>query len=101
MMPQLMKFQKKCIPNHPKGCPGTLPKQSRKKVDVRTLPGRARKGAYNGPWVPIGRFWAPFWTKLGANELPKSSILAASRQTIEKNEVQERVLKQHEKNIDI
>ena len=44
---------------------------------------------------------APFGSQLGAKGLPKSSILAPSRQKIEKNEVQEKVLKKHEKIIDI
>ena len=58
----------------------------------------------NSIWAflaPLGRFWAPFWTQLGAKGLPKSSLLAPSRQKIEKNEVQEKVLKTHEKTIDI
>jgi len=100
MMPTSAKFHQKSIPNRPKVCPGTLPKQSRKQMDFRTLPGGARKGAYNGPWAPIGRFWGPFWTQLGAKGVPKSSILAPSRQKVEKNEFQEKVLKTHEKIID-
>ena len=56
----------------------------------------------NSIWAflaPLGRFRTPFWTQLGAKGLPKSTFLAPSRQTIEKNEVQERVLKQHEKTL--
>ncbi len=37
--------------NHPLG---TVQKQSRQKIDFKTLRGGARKGAYNGPWAPLG-----------------------------------------------
>ena len=47
--------------------------------------------------VPIGRFGMPFWTQLGAKGLLKSNILVPSRQKMEKNEVQEKVLKTYEK----
>ena len=42
-----------------------------------------------------------FGAQLDAKGLPKSSIFAPSRQTIEKNDVQERVLKKHGKIIGI
>ena len=29
--------------------------------------------------APLGRFWAPFWTQLGAKGVPKSSIWASRR----------------------
>ena len=43
--------------------------------------------------TPLGRFWAPFWAPLGAKGVPKSSILAPSRDKSRQNEVQEGVLK--------
>ena len=38
--------------------------------------------------APLGRFWAPFGTQLGAKGLTKSSFLAPSRTKISKNEAQ-------------
>ena len=38
--------------------------------------------------APLGRFWAPFGTQLGAKGLPKSSFLVPSRTKMLKNETQ-------------
>ena len=48
-------------------------------------------------WRDLGDFGGHFGTQLGAEGFPKSSILGPGRQQVEKNEVQEKVLKKHEK----
>ena len=79
MVPKSIENHEKSIPNRPKWYPGAYPKRSRQKVDFKTLPGGARKGAYNGPSAPLGRFWAPFGAPLGAKGLSKSAVLASGR----------------------
>ena len=62
------------------------------------IPGLSN-GAGAGVFVePFGITWAilgAFRGQLGAKGLPKLSLLAPSRQKVEKIEVQERVLKKH------
>ena len=47
---------------------------------------------WGGILSPLGSFWVPFWTPLGAKCIPKSSILAPGSIKSRKNDVQEGVM---------
>ena len=87
--PKSIKIVPRSVQNRKKWCPGTLqegPCEEIGKESPATL-------TFLSFFQRLGRFWAQFWTPLGAKGVPKSAILAPSRDKSWQNEVQEEVLK--------
>ena len=91
MMPKSIKIHPKFIQNLSKWCPGALRKRPWQQVCSR-CPKKALRLFINLRFLPpLGRFWVPFWSQLGAKGVPKSSSLASGCTKKSKNEVPERV----------
>ena len=91
IMQQSIKSHTKSIQNRRKWCQGALRKRPWEQVGSRLLKKAPRLPINLRLLAPLGRFWAPFGTQLGAKGVPKSSIWASRRAQSRKNSLQEEV----------
>ena len=92
LMPKSFKIHQKSIPNRPKWCSGALRKRPWEQVGPRKSILEHHQSFGGGILSPVGSFWVPFGTPLGAKCIPKSSILAPGSIKSLKNDVQEGVM---------